>query len=233
MADPVFSVVIVTAAPTGMAAEAGGAFVKIDGREVLLRSVELFLNRDNVKQIQVVFEQDFLEEGRKKYGGHFGFSGVKVIGGGPRWIDQLAVAAEKISDEATHVLVHDAARPAVSYLDIESIMDAANKYSAATLATPLRSPLIEVDEGGAALAYHSPQKFMHIVTPQVFAKDKFRELVKDKQDFHASQFTLCKGSPLNVRCGGGGDVTLVKAMLHMLPKPKIKAPLSPFDEAQW
>src|SRR3954464_10255181 len=107
--NAVFSVIIVTAAPPGMAVEAGGAFVKIDGREVLLRSVELFLNRDNVKQIQVVFEQDFLEEGRKKYGGHFGFSGVKVIGGGPRWIEQLAVAAEKISDEATHVLVHDAA----------------------------------------------------------------------------------------------------------------------------
>ena len=47
-----FSVVIVTAAPAGQAAEAGGAFVKIDGREALLNSVELFLNRDNVKQIQ-------------------------------------------------------------------------------------------------------------------------------------------------------------------------------------
>ncbi|CAN5515921.1 hypothetical protein BH09PLA1_BH09PLA1_12920 [soil metagenome] len=233
MADPVFSVVIVTAAPTGMAVEAGGAFVKIDGREVLLKSVELFLNRDNVKQIQVAFEPDFLEEGRRKYGGHFGFSGVKTIGAGPRWIDQLAAAAEKLSDDATHVLVHDAARPAVSYLDLEAIMEAAAKHPAAALATPLRAPLIEVDEGGNALAYHAPQTFMHLVTPQVFSKEKFHELVKDKKDFHASQFTLIKGSPLNVRCGGGGDVSLVKAMLHMLPKPKIKAPLSPFDEAQW
>ena len=37
-----FSVVIVTAPPPGQGAEAGGAFVKIDGREVILRSVELF-----------------------------------------------------------------------------------------------------------------------------------------------------------------------------------------------
>ena len=70
---PVFSVVVLTAAPPGQGAEAGGPFVKIDGREALLRSVELFLNRDNVKQISVVFQDDFLEEGRRKYGGHFGF----------------------------------------------------------------------------------------------------------------------------------------------------------------
>src|SRR5271155_1118759 len=49
-----FSIAILTAAPAGQAAEAGGAFVKIDGREALLRSVELFLNRDAVVQIQLM-----------------------------------------------------------------------------------------------------------------------------------------------------------------------------------
>ena len=34
--------------------------------------------------------------------------------------------------------------------------------------------------------------------------------------------------PVNVRVGGSGDVSLVKAMLNMLPKPKVKAPSSPF-----
>src|SRR4029079_17143106 len=82
MASAVFGVVVVTAAPAGMAAEAGGAMVKIDGRESLLRSVELFLNRENVKQIQLVFTNDYLEEGKRKFGGHLSFSGVKVLGAG-------------------------------------------------------------------------------------------------------------------------------------------------------
>src|SRR5688572_25993558 len=56
-----FSVVLVTAAPPGQSAEAGGAFVKIDGREALLRSVELFLNRDNVRQVQLVVPADALD----------------------------------------------------------------------------------------------------------------------------------------------------------------------------
>ena len=109
----VFSVVVLTASPPGQAAESGGPFVKVDGREALLRSVELFLNRDNVKQVQLAFLPEALEEGKRKYGGHLGFAGVKVISGGPKWIDQIAAAGEKISDEATHVIVHDAARPVV------------------------------------------------------------------------------------------------------------------------
>src|SRR3954463_13446698 len=92
-----FSVLILTAAPTGMAAEAGGAFVKIDAREAILRSVELFLNRDKVKQVQVVFLPDEAEEGRRKYGGHLSLFGVKVLTGGPRWIDQVAAATDKIT----------------------------------------------------------------------------------------------------------------------------------------
>src|SRR4051794_2745558 len=107
----IFSVVLFTAAPPGQGAEASGPFVKIDGRESLIRAAELFLNRDNVKQISVVFDADDIEEAKRKHGGHFGFSGIKVITGGPKWIDQMAAANEKISPEATHVIIHDAARP--------------------------------------------------------------------------------------------------------------------------
>src|SRR5688500_5854535 len=104
MADAVFSVVVLTAAPPTQAAEAGGVYVKIDGREALLRSVELFLNRDNVKQIQLVVDPEDLDEAKRKYGGHLGFSGVKLVTGGPRWTDQITAAGKTISPDCTHVI---------------------------------------------------------------------------------------------------------------------------------
>ena len=229
----VFSVLLVTAPPPGMTAETGGASVKIDGREALLRSVELFLNRDNVKQVQIVFLPDEIEEARRKHGGHFGFSGVKVVGGGPRWMDQLIAGAAKLEPAATHVLVHDAARPAVSYVDIDAIMEAAGQHAVVSLATPCRGTLVEVDEGGGAMAFQSPSRFMQILTPQVFAKEKFEEMVTTRHEPHASQFTLLKGSPLNIRLSGAGDAALARAMMGMLPKPKAKPLSSPFEEAQW
>ncbi len=229
----IFSVVIVTAAPPGQAAEAGGAFVKIDGREVLLRSVELFLNREEVKQIQVVFEPDILEEAKRKFGPHFGFSGVKVVGGGPKWTDQVHAVAERIAPEATHVILHDAARPAVPHTDLDAVMEAAEKHPLVALATPMRSTLVEVDEAGNPLAYHSPTGFMQLATPQIFRRDRFEAFARSRIEPHASEITLQKGSSLNIRVGGGGDVSLIKAMLNMMPKPKVKGPSSPFEEAQW
>jgi 2-C-methyl-D-erythritol 4-phosphate cytidylyltransferase len=228
-----FSVIVLTAPPLGQAAEAGGPFVKVDGRESLLRAVELFLNRDNITQVQLVFTPDMLEEGKRKYGGHLSFSGVKVVSAGPKWIDQMIAAAEKISEDATHVIIHDAARPAVAYADIDAILEAAEKSPAVALATPARTTLAEVDEGGNAVAYHPPHRFMHLLTPQAFSREKFMELVKAKREAHAAEVTLLKGSPLNLRVGGAGDAGLVGAMLKMLPKAKVKPPSSPFEEAQW
>lgn len=228
-----FSVLVLTAAPAGLAGEAGGAFVKIDGREALLKSVELFLNRDNVKQIQIVFSADELEEAKRKYAAHLSFSGVRVLSGGPRWLDQIGSAAGKIAPEATHVIVHDAARPAVAYSDIDALMEMAEKSDAITLTAPSRTPLVEIDEGGGALAIRKPAEFVHLLTPQCYSKAKFEEMATKKQDVHPSQLKLLKGSPLNVRISGPGDATLVKAMIGLLPKPKIKAANNPFEEAQW
>jgi 2-C-methyl-D-erythritol 4-phosphate cytidylyltransferase len=229
----VFSVLVLTAAPPGMAGEAGGGYVKVDGREALLRSIELFLNRDRIKQIQLAVLPDMLEEAKRKHGAHLGFFGVKLISGGPKWFDQIKGAADKLSPDATHVIVHDAARPAVPFSDIDALMEAAENSDAVTLTAPLRTPLIEVDEGGNPLSYHQPASFVQLLTPQVYSKQRFSEMASAGKELHASQVKLLKGSPLNARLGGPGDATLVKAMLNMLPKPKVKPPSSPFEEAQW
>ncbi len=229
-----FTVLILTAAPPGQSAESGGAFVKIDGRESVVRAIELFLNRDNVKQIYVAFEQEVAEEAKKRHGAHLSFSGVKVIVGGPRWIDQIAAAKEKIAAESTHVIVHDAARPAVPYTDIDAVLEAAEsmKKPALAITTPARTTLLEVDDGGAPLTYHLPTNFVQLLTPQLYTRQRFIEMATKVAQVHPSELAILKGSPLNVRLGGPGDATLVKAMINMLPKPKLKA-ASPFEEAQW
>ncbi|HWE02875.1 MAG TPA: 2-C-methyl-D-erythritol 4-phosphate cytidylyltransferase [Tepidisphaeraceae bacterium] len=229
----VFSVVVATASPPGQGSESGGAFLKVDGREAVLRSVELFLNRDNVKQIQLVVLPAELEEAKAKYGAHLGFSGVKLVGGGPRWIEQISAAARNIDAAATHVVLHDAARPIVPYLDIDALLDEAQKRDAVALTAPVRTTLVEIDEGGSPMAFHSPKAFMQLLTPQAYSKAKFQEMATSGRELHPSLLTLLKGSPLNIRIGGQGDGPIAKMMLGMLPKQKSKAPSGPFEEAQW
>ena len=228
-----FSVAILTAAPPGQASEAGGAFVKIDGREALLRSVELFLNRDPIKQIQVVVMAEELEEAKRKYGPHLSFSGVKLISGGPRWTDQIKAAAAKMSPEVSHVIVHDAARPVVAYSDIDALLEAAEKEDAVVLTAPIRSELIQVDDAGHPLHTWHADEFVQLLTPQAFSKQKFATMAEKSEAVTPVNLTLLKGSPLNIRLRGSGDASLAKTMLGLLPKPKMKPLNSPFEEAQW
>src|SRR3954469_10842203 len=211
----IFSVVIVTAPPPTQSSEAGGPYVKVDGRESLLRSVELFLNRDNVKQIQLVVTPDDMDEAKRKFGTHLGLMGGKLTAGGPTWKDQLAAAGKTIAAEATHVILHDAARPAVPFSDIDALMECAESAGAAMLVAPLRNPLVELDEGHNPVAFHLPVNYMQLLTPQAFSKEKFAQLATGKE-IHASEAKLVKGSPLNIRIGSSAEEKIVKAMINML-----------------
>lgn len=230
---PTFSIVILTAAPAGQAVEAGGAYVKIDGREAVLRSVELFLNRDEVKQIQVVVLPEDLEESKRKYGAHLSFSGVKLLSGGPRWSDQLAAAAAKLSPDATHVVVHDGARPLVPFSDLDAIFEAAGKSAVVALTAPVRAELIQIDPQGNALHHWRADEFVHLLTPQAYSKEQFLSSAAKGEPLPLSHAKLIKGSPLNTRIRGAGDASLAKAMMNLLPKPKAKPLSNPFEEAQW
>ena len=156
-----------------------------------------------------------------------------MVGGKFCRVDQAKAAADKIAAECTHVILHDAARPAVPYSDIDALMEAAEKHDAVTLAAPVRTTLVEVDEGSNPMAFHLAPHFMHLLTPQVFSKPKFIEMASSGKEIHPSQITIQKGSSLNIRLGGPGDAGMAKAMINMLPKSKVKPPKSPFEEAQW
>ena len=83
------------------------------------------------------------------------------------------------------------------------------------------------------MALHSPRHLSHLLTPQVFSEAAFAERVTTKSELHPSKLTLVKGSSLNMRVSNTTDAPLAKAMIGMLPKPKMKASINPFDEAQW
>jgi 2-C-methyl-D-erythritol 4-phosphate cytidylyltransferase len=233
MADEsTFSVLVLTAVPPGLTNEGSGALVKLDGREVLLRSVELFVNRENIRQIQVGLSQENEEEIKRKCGGSLGFMGVKLVAAGRKWQEQIAAAAGKIAAEATHVLIHDASRPVTPFGDIDAILEASAGQAAVALAAAVRSTLVEVDEGGGAMAFHSPSSYMQLMTPWVLSRQRFLELAGGRE-VHPSEWKLVKGSPLNVRLGSAGDASLAKAMMNLLPKAKSRALSNPFEEAQW
>jgi 2-C-methyl-D-erythritol 4-phosphate cytidylyltransferase len=231
--EPKFAAIVLTAPPPGLAHEAGGAYVKVDGREALLRSVELFLNRPNIIQVLLAVAPEDLATAKDRYGHHLGFAGVKLVAGGPRWMAQVAAAGPLVSAAATHVVLHDAARPIVPAVDVEAVLAAAADHPAVGLSTPVRTTTVETDDGGQPMAFQLPLNRAFLLTPQAFDRKTFDELARTRVETHASRVTLVKGSPLNVRVGTPGDAAVATAFLKLMPKPKVRAASSPFEEAQW
>lgn len=103
----------------------------LGGRSLLLRTVELFTKRDEVKSIVVAAPPDALDEFRDRYGAQLGFHGVRIVEGGKaeRW-ETVRNALAAVPAEATHVAIHDAARPATPMELLDRVFEAARVFDA-------------------------------------------------------------------------------------------------------
>ena len=124
--------VIIAAAGRG---ERFGPTSKLDqdvgGRALLMRTVELFTKRDEVRTIIVAGPPEDFDEFKAKYGPTLGFHGATVVPGGRESRSEtIALALDAIPQECSHVAVHDAARPAVGAELLDRLFEAARTLPA-------------------------------------------------------------------------------------------------------
>lgn len=227
------AVMLLTAPPPGTSGDEG-AYVKVDGRECLLRSAELFVNRDEVSQVLTSFQTGDAEDAKRRYGSHLAFSGVKIGEPTDGWHGQIKALAAKLSDEITHLLVHDSARPAVAYSDLDALFEALSGHpdSPCALAAHLECGLVETDGTGAAIGYRPADAFRLLLWPRIYPRNDVAGLAEGREP-PADRLRLVPGLGNNIRCNRPADARRVAAMIKLLPEPKREGPLSPFEEAQW
>ena len=238
--SPAFAVVVFTAhpeptpEPTPTAGSAAHAFIKVDGREAFLKSIDPFLNREHVRQLVACFTPDFIDQAKTKYGSHLMFVGVKVATGS-NVFDQLASAMTRLLPEITHVIVHDGARCAVPSIDIDQLLEAGLKHDAVALTSPVNSQVIEfdIDHPDQPVRTLHASGLRHLLFPQVYSRQVFAEVCSSRTFPSLGQLKLLEGHPLNVRLNHPDEAALVKSLIQLLPKPKSTGPISPFEEAQW
>lgn len=119
----------------------------LGGRAMLLRTVELFTKRDEVKSIIVAGPPDELDDFRDRYGAQLGFHGVRIVPGGrvDRW-ETVKNALAAVPEDATHVAVHDAARPGASDELIGRVFEAAKVHPAVIPGLAVADTLKRVSE---------------------------------------------------------------------------------------
>ena len=237
-----FPVVVPAYVAKGMARP----FVKIENREVFLRSVEVYAQRDEVTQRIVISTPDDLAVMQEKYASHLGFSGVNVVGGTSDWFGCVARGLTRLEDEVDTVIVHDACCPTVGFPLLEALEEALAKNKGCAGVVPVlpsRSGFADL-EGAGLSEYVEMSKVHEVQSPQIFRRQALVEAygkrgnntyVDDAELMMAAghKIATVAGSRINQRIDTEEMVRLGKDLLAHLPRPKPKTPLNPFGEAEW
>jgi 2-C-methyl-D-erythritol 4-phosphate cytidylyltransferase len=220
-------------------------FAKVEGRAVFLRSIEYFLQREDVCQTILAIAPDDQDEMKAKYAANLGFMGVKLVVGGEQRFQTVAKALEVVPEDAEFVAVHDAVRCCVSTEMIDAVFAEAQKTGAAILAAPLVGTIKRVSEAKVVDATVPREGLYEAQTPQVFRRSLLVEAYAKLAEFSGeptddSQLVEALGHPVsivpsdftNLKITTRGDLTLAGAIIRTRPKPK-PTTMGPFQEAQW
>jgi 2-C-methyl-D-erythritol 4-phosphate cytidylyltransferase len=133
----------------GVSARFGSDKLSCDlgGRPLLVRTVEAFTRRPEVQQIIVAGPAgDAFEAFQDRFAAVLGFHGVLLVMGGhrDRW-ETVSLALQHVAENATHVAIHDAARPCLSTALLDRLFEAAAGLDAVIPGIEVASTIKETD----------------------------------------------------------------------------------------
>jgi len=221
-------------------------FAKLDGRPVFLRTIEAFLNREDVLQTILAVAPEDMDQMKNSFGANLGFMGVKLVEGGDRRVDTVRAGLSAVANDAEYVAVHDAARPCVTVNWIDAVFAEAQKTGAAILAAPLVGTIKRVGASKVVDETISRENLYEAQTPQVFRKNVIVDAYQKLDDAAADSITddaqvvERSGHPVsivisdhtNLKITTRGDLTLAGAILKARPSKTVRK-FGAFEEAQW
>jgi 2-C-methyl-D-erythritol 4-phosphate cytidylyltransferase len=223
-------------------------FAEVDGRAVWLRSIEPFVNRDDVAQTIVVIDAADRELFELRFRASVAFMNIKVIDGGTERSDSVAKALEVVDPACEFVAVHDAARPCLTPDLVEAVFAAAKEHGAALPGLPVSDTLKRVGADHVATETVSRTGLYAVQTPQVFRRELLlrayanrarigKDVTDDAQLVEAIGHPcfVVDGSRWNIKITTRDDLRLASAILEAMPKPKREGPAHPFadEHAMW
>lgn len=219
-------------------------FAKLDGRPVFLRTLEAFINREDVAQTLLVVAPEDMEQVKRAYGANLAFMNVQMAPGGVRRFESVGNALKQVRDDVDYVAVHDAVRPCVTQEMIDAVFAEATRSGAAILAAPVVGTLKRVTATLIVDATVARDGLYEAQTPQVFRRDvltaAYARLSGDspvtddaeavERSGHAVSVVVADAT--NLKITTRADLALASAIIKSRPA-KVVRKMGAFEEAHW
>lgn len=151
--------------------------LKINGKTVLERSVNAFLNISDVDEVIVVARDkdipafsDILTDERVSF----------VVGGDTR--QQSVMNALDVIDDCELIIIHDGARPLIKSVDIENTIRAAKENKAAAVGVFVKDTVKVVDKNGFVVSTPDRSTLFAVQTPQIFDFELYRNAAQNARE---------------------------------------------------
>ena len=151
--------------------------LKINGKTVLERSVNAFLNISDVDEVIVVAREkdipafsDILTDERVSF----------VVGGDTR--QQSVMNAVDVIDDCELIIIHDGARPLIKNEDIENTIRAAKENKAAAVGVFVKDTVKVVDKNGFVVSTPDRSTLFAVQTPQIFDFELYKNAAQNARE---------------------------------------------------
>lgn len=221
-------------------------FVDVIGRAVFIRSIELFANRDDTRQILLGISEEDEEIVSVKWGSNLKFFGIKTFFGGAERFDTISTALDLLKDDINLVAVHDACRCCATEQLVDKVIAAAAVTGAAMPACPVTATLKEVKDATIVRTVDRTGLF-EAQTPQVFDAALLKKAYANLGTLDKAQVTddaflvealgqkvaIVEADSSNIKITRQSDIPIAEAIIKSRPKAKPEGPIGPYNEAQW
>lgn len=201
--------------------------MNLQGQTVLQRTLSAFDGIDEIIEIILITR----EEDRADVLGILEHSKihqhVKLVLGGKERQDSVQKGLDAVASEATHVMVHDGARPFVTKETLQHNIKALSSEDAICTGVPTKDTLKIVDSDRCVLETPDRSKYWNIQTPQSFEKKLLNRayayaaskgyLGTDDAslvEFMGAQVLMVMGSYDNIKVTTMEDLAFGKAILE-------------------
>lgn len=158
----------------GSSTRTGGTELKqfrwIAGKPALLHSLQTFMARPDVVSVVVVLPREYAAD-PPPWIFQCDIDRLMISTGGRSRTESVSNGLEDLPDEASIVLIHDAARPFVGEGTIDRVVTAVRGGTCAIAALPVVDTLKEVDASGTIVGAPNRERVWRAQTPQGFPRE--------------------------------------------------------------
>ncbi len=208
-------------------------FVPVDGKPVLLYTLENFQNHAQVDAIEVVCI-DGWQDDVWDYARQYGIDKLKwIVTGGASVQESIRNGVENLKSVCSEddvVIIHDGIRPLVDADVLDDVIEKCRLYGNGVTSMPYNEQIFLVDDEISTMRYIPRETLRRVATPQAYryglVRSAYQEAFRREIGIYGSSYTntmmvelghrlyFAKGSDKNIKLTTPDDLAIFRGYMH-------------------